>query len=129
MCQADIVGAGRDEPLIDAMVAEVTLVGDVLVIVKRDGIIGTCVDARLTAGAQVVIHDDNAVIAPANRFLRANVGTGGIVALPAQVHLKAKFQFITNQSGAIFFNPNQFDTIRRAIFLLAGHLTSFAAPA
>ena len=63
MCQTNIVGAGRDEPLIDPVMAEVALVGDVLVMVIGDGIIGACIHAGLTAGAQIVIHDDNAVIA------------------------------------------------------------------
>ena len=78
------------------MVAEVALVGDVSAMVIGDGIIGTCVDAHLTAGAQVVIHDDNVVIALLDGFLRTHVGTGGIVAIPAQVHPKAEFQFIIN---------------------------------
>ena len=51
MRQADIIGAGRDEPVVDAMVAEVTLIGDVLVVVIGDGIIGALVDAGLTSGA------------------------------------------------------------------------------
>ena len=51
MRQADIVGTGRDQPLINPMVAEVAFVGDIPVIVIGDGIIGTFVDAGLTAGA------------------------------------------------------------------------------
>ncbi len=51
MRQADIVGAGRDESLINAVVAEVTLAGDVLVVVIGDGIIGTCADTGLTTRA------------------------------------------------------------------------------
>ena len=127
--QADIVGAGRDEPLIDPVVAEVAFVGDVLVIVIGDGIIGTCVDAGLTTGTQVVIHDDNAVIALADGFLRAYVGTGGIVAMAAQIHLKTKFQFSINPPGAVLCNGYQFDAVRRPIFMLAGHLAGFTAPA
>ena len=106
MSQADIVGAGRDESLIYPVVAEVAFAGDVLVIVICDGIIGAGVDAGLTTGAQIVIHDDNAVIALANRLLRANVRAGGIVAMAAQIYLKAKFQFIIDPPGAIFFNTN-----------------------
>ena len=106
MRQADIVGAGRNEPLINPMVAEVTLVGDVFVIVKRDGIVGTGLDTGLASGAQFIIHDDNAVIALSDRFLRADVCTGGIVAMPAQVHLKYKHRFIINQPGTILFNGN-----------------------
>ena len=128
MCQTDIVGAGRDQSLINPMVAEVTFVGDVPVVVIGDGIIGAFVDAGLAAGAQVVIHDDDAVIALADSFIRANVRAGGIIAVPAQVHLKTEFHFIIDQPGAILFNANKFDPVRRPILLLAGHLTGFAAP-
>lgn len=106
MCQTDIVGTGRDEPLINPVVAEVTLIGDVLVMVIGDGIVGTGIDTRLTSGTQVVIHDDHAVIPLVDRFLRAYVRTGGIIAMSAQVHLKNIFEFIINQPGAILFNEN-----------------------
>ena len=128
MSGTDIVGAGRDESLIYAMVAQVTFVGDVLAMIIGDGIIGTCVDARLTTGAQIVIHDDNAVVALLDGFLRTHVGTGGIIAMPAQVHPKAEIQFSINYSGAILLNANQFNTVNRLIFLLAGHLTGLTAP-
>ena len=49
--------------------------------------------------------------------------------MAAQVHLKTKFQFITNQPGAILRNGDQLDTVRRPILLLTGHLARFAAPA
>jgi len=49
--------------------------------------------------------------------------------MAAQVHLKTKFQFITNQPGAILRNGDQLDTVRRPILLLTGHLAGFAAPA
>ncbi len=47
----DIVSTGRDQLLINAMMAEVTLVGDILVVVIGDGIIGALVDAGLASGA------------------------------------------------------------------------------
>ena len=47
----DIVSTGRDEPLIDAVVTEVTFTGDVLVVVIGDGIVGTCADTGLTTRA------------------------------------------------------------------------------
>ena len=78
------------------MMAEVALVGDVPAMVIGNGIIGTCVDARLTAGAQVVIHDDNAVVTLLDSFLRTHVGTGGIVAMPAQIDPEAEIQFVIN---------------------------------
>ena len=129
MCQADIIGAGRYEPLIDPVVAEVALAGDVAVMVIGDGIIGAFIHAGLATGAPVVIHDHYAVIALADRLIRANVRAGGIVAMAAQVDLKAEFQFVINQPGAILFNLYQLDAIRRPVLLLAGHLARFTSPA
>jgi len=129
MRQADIVGAGRDKALIDSVVAEVAFVGDVLVRVESDGIIGAGVGAGLAPGAQIVIHDDDAVIALADRLLRADIGTGGIVAMPAEIHPKHKHRLAIDQPGAVLFDKYQFDAVGSPIFLLAGHLTGFAAPA
>jgi len=64
-----------------------------------------------------------------DRLLRANIGAGGIVAMATQVHLKTKFQFITNQPGAILRNGYQLGAFRRAILLLASHLARLTAPA
>lgn len=129
MSQADIVGTGRDETLIYPVVAKVAFVGDIPVIIIGDGIIGTFVDAGLTAGAQIVIHEDNPVITLANRLLRANVRAGGIVAMAAQIHLKTELQLITDRAGAVLGNEYQLDAVGRPVLLLAGHLTSFATPA
>jgi hypothetical protein len=129
VCQADIIGAGRYEPLIDPVVAEVALAGDVAVMVIGDGIIGAFIHAGLATGAPVVIHDHYAVIALANGLIRANVHAGGIVAMAAQVHLKAECQFVIDPPGAILFNLYQLDALGRPVLLLAGHLARLAAPA
>jgi hypothetical protein len=104
MRQADVVGAGRDKSLIYAVVTKVTFVGNILGIVKRDGIVGASVDTGLTTGAQFVVHENNAVIALVDRLFRADIRTGGIIAMPAQVHLKIKFGFIISQPGTILFD-------------------------
>ena len=49
MSGADIVGAGRDKPLVYAMVTEIAFIGDIPVIIKGDGIIGAGIDTRLAA--------------------------------------------------------------------------------
>jgi len=129
MRQADIVGAGRDKALIYPVVAEIALVGDVLVRVEGDGVVRAGVDAGLASGAQIVIHDDDAVIALADRLLRADIGTGGIIAMPAEIHPKNKHRLAVYQPGAVLCDKYQFDAVGSPIFLFAGHLASFAAPA
>lgn len=129
MCQADIVSTGRDKPLIDPVMTEVALVGDVLAVVIGDGIVGAFGNAGLAAGAAVGIQDHDAVIALADRIIRASVCAGRIVAVAAQAHLEPEVQLTIHQPGAVFFNPDQSDTLRCPILLLAGHLTGLAAPA
>ena len=86
------------------MVTEIALVGDALVVVKCDSIVGAGVNTGPASGAQIIIHDDNAVIALVDRLLRADIGTGGIIAVTAQVHLEDKFRFVIYQPGAILRN-------------------------
>jgi hypothetical protein len=104
MRQTDIVGAGGDKSLVYPVMAEVALLGDAFVFIKCDGIIGACIDTRLTTGTQIVIHDDNAVFSFADSFFRTGFGTRGIITMPAGVDLKDKIQFSINQSGSILLN-------------------------
>ena len=129
MRQADIVGAGRDKTLIYPVVAQVAFVGDVSVMVECDGIVRAGVDTGLAPGAQIVIHDDDAVSALADRLFRADIGTGGIVTVPAEVYLKFKLRFAINQPGAVLCDKYQFDAVGRPVFLLAGNFTGSATPA
>ena len=129
MCQAHIVGTGRDEAPIDPVVTEIALPGDVVVVVIGDGIIGAFGDAGLATGAAVGVHDHNTVLALVDGVIRTSVRTGGIVAVTAQVHPKAEFQLVINQPGAVFCNVYQLDSLRRPILLLAGHLARLTAPA
>ena len=39
MCRTDIVGTGRNKPLINPVTTEVALLGDHLLLVKRNGIV------------------------------------------------------------------------------------------
>ena len=104
MCQTNIVGAGRDKSLVYPMMAEVALLGDAFIFIKCDGIIGAGIDTRLATGAQVVIHDDNAVFSFADSFFRTGFCTRGIITVPAPIDLKVKIQFSVNQFGSIFLN-------------------------
>ena len=88
-----------------------------------DGIIGAFGNAGLAAGAQVGVHDHNAVIALADSFVRATVGARRVVAMAAQIYLKTKRQFITDRPGAILGNGYQLDAVGRPVLLFAGHLT------
>ena len=62
MSQADIVGTCRNKSHIYPVMAEGTLLCYAFILVKRNGIIRTCFNTRLTSGALIVIHDYNAIV-------------------------------------------------------------------
>jgi len=108
--------------------AEVALLRDIPVFIIRDGIIRAFLNAGLTPGTQVVIHDDNAVVSFADGCLRTGIGTGRFIAVTAQVDLKGKFRPIIDLPRAVFPNCNQPNAPGRPVFLLAGHFTGPATP-
>ena len=42
MGKTDIVRAGRHKPIINAMVAKITFLGDPFLLIKCDNVVGTC---------------------------------------------------------------------------------------
>ena len=106
MCRTDVVGTGGNKPLVHPVIAEITLLCDGFILVKLNGIVWACFDAGLTSGAQVILHDYNAVFSFADGFFGTGLGTRGIIAMPAQVDMIGKIQFAVNQTGAIFLNGN-----------------------
>jgi hypothetical protein len=106
MCRTDIVGTGGNKPLVHPVIAEITLLCDGFILVKLNGIVWACFDTGLTSGAQVIIHDNNAVFSFADGFFGAGPGTWGIIAMPTHIDMKDKLQFAVNQTGTIFLNAN-----------------------
>jgi hypothetical protein len=106
MCRTDIVGTGGNKPLVHPVIAEITLLCDGFILVKLNGIVWACFDTGLTSGAQVIIHDNNAVFSFADGFFRTGLGTQGIIAMPAHVDMKDKIQFAVNQPRTLFQNGN-----------------------
>ncbi len=80
--------------------------GDGVVLIKLNGIVGARFDTGLTSGAQVILHDNNAVFSFADGFFGTGLDTREIIAMPAQVDIKGKIQFAVDQTGAIFLNGN-----------------------
>ena len=106
MGRTDIVGTGGDKPLIHPLIAKITLLGDGFILVKGNGIVWASVDASLTSGTQIVIHDNNAVFSFTDGILRAGLGAGRVIAVPAQVDMKGKIQITVDEPGAVFLNEN-----------------------
>ena len=126
--QADIIRTSRDQTLVYPVMTQVALLCDTLVFVKGNGLIGTFINAGPAPGAQVVIHDDEAVIPlPDSRF-RTGFDTGRFIAVAAQVDLKYKFRLISEPLRPVLLNRNQFNTISGPVLLFAGHFASSATP-
>jgi hypothetical protein len=111
------------------MMAKIAFLRDTPVIIEGDHIPGAFRDTSLTSRAPVVIHNDNPVIPFCDGRLRTGIGTGRIVAVPAELNAVLKLRLAIGQFGPILMNGDQFDPVRRPIFLLAGHFASPAAPA
>lgn len=77
MRQADIVGTCRNKFHIYPVMAEVTLLRYAFVLAKRNGIIRTYFNIRLTSGLLIVIHDYNAIVPFYNSFFRKGFRTRG----------------------------------------------------
>ena len=106
MSQTDIVGTGRDKPPIHAVMAEVTLLCDAFIFIKSNSIIRTYLNTRLTSGAQVVIHDDNAVFSFRDGIFGTGLRAWGFIAVSAQADMEGKFQLVVNQFGSILLDRN-----------------------
>ena len=79
MRQTDVVRTSRYQSVIDPMMAQVAFLSDSFLRIKINGVIGTSFNTGLTAGAAVIIHDDDAIGALGNCLFGAGVGTGRII--------------------------------------------------
>jgi hypothetical protein len=104
--RTDVVGTGGNKPLVYPVIAEITLLCDRFILVKLNGTVWACFDADLTSGAQVILHDYNAVFSFADGFFGTGLGTRGIIAMPTHVDMKNKIQFAVNPTGTLFLNTN-----------------------
>ena len=61
MGRADIVGTGRHQAVVDAMMAKVALSGHALIVVEFNGVIRAGLNAIPASYADVPVDDDDAV--------------------------------------------------------------------
>jgi hypothetical protein len=129
MGEADIIGTGRDESHINPVMTEVALPGNAHILIKGNGIVGTCLYASLASRAFFVVHDHNSIFSLLNGFLGAGIQAGGIIAVPADINPERKIQFPINHPGPLFQYRNEPDAVRCPVFLFAGNLTGLTPPA
>ena len=102
MGRADIVRTRRNQAQIHSMVAEVALLGNTLLIVKVNRIIGTNFDASLATGALLIIQNHNTIGPFGNGFFGTGVGTGRLIAVHASIDSENEIQLSIDPGGSIF---------------------------
>jgi hypothetical protein len=128
MGRTHIVGTCGNEATIHPMVTKIAFLSDITLPIIGDRIIRAFRDAGLTAGAQVVIHDNHPVVSFSDGCLRTGLDARRFIAVAAPVNVKYEFWSIIDQFGPVLTNRNQSDPVCCPIFLLAGHLTGSTAP-
>ena len=105
MREADIVGTGRIEALIDPVMAEIALGRGLFFIVKANSMIRAFIDAKLTSSAFLLVKDDDPV-GPFRDGLRWTcVCTWWIIAMLADVDTPHEIKLPIHEFWAI--RPNR----------------------
>jgi hypothetical protein len=90
MGQTDIVCTGWDKPLVHSLVAKVTFLRDVFILVKCDGVVWALPNTRPASCALFIIHHHNTIWPFFDGLFRTGLCTRGIIAVPANIHMKDK---------------------------------------
>ncbi len=129
MGQADIIGTGRDQALVHPVMTEITFAGLAGFFIKSNRLVGTGFDAGGAAVAGLVIQNHQTVVPLGDRFHGAGIKTFRDIAVAAEIDPVDKIKLAVGYLRAVFRNGNILDSLRGLIFLLAGHLAAFTAPA
>ncbi len=129
MGEADVVSTGGYQPPIDPMIAKVAFFRDSLATVEGNGTIWTYVNAEAASGTLCLIQDNDTVISFHYRLFGTRSHAVRFITMPADIYPIDEIQPGPYHPGTIFGDMDQLDSIRRAVFLLAGDLAGFASPA
>jgi hypothetical protein len=102
MPQTDIIGTGRQQPLIYPVMTEIAFSGLTLFMIKRDSLIGAGLQAHGAADTGLHVQDDQAVFSPGDGFHRTNLRTRRLIAMTAAIDLIDKSEFSVPPFGSIF---------------------------
>jgi len=81
--QTDIIGTSRHKPVIYPVMTKVAFMGDLGLLIKGNRIVGTGIQAGLTATALGVIQDHDTILSFCNCFFGTNVKARRVVAMHA----------------------------------------------
>jgi hypothetical protein len=129
MGKTNIVGTSGDKSVVHPVITKVTLYCHVSFHIKGHGVVWTSLNTELASCAFLFFHEHNTVIPSCNGLFRTDLHTCGRIAVHADIHLKYENRSAINEFGTVFQNIDQFDAVRGAVFLLAGHFAGFASPA
>jgi hypothetical protein len=111
------------------MIAQVAFFRDSPVTVEGNGMIRTYINAEAASGTLFLIQDDDTVISLYYSLFGTRSYAVRFIAMPADIYPIDEIQPGPYHPGTIFGDMDQFDSVRRAVFLLAGNLAGFASPA
>jgi len=130
--EADIIGTGWIEAVINPMMAEIALGRRLSVLVKADGMVRAFIDAKLTPGASLIVKDDNPVFPFYYGIFGAGLHTDGLIAVFADAHTPYEIELSVHQFRTVSPNRQVLDAIGCIdwiVFLFAGYFTGLASPA
>jgi hypothetical protein len=130
--EADIIGSGRIETLINPVMAEIALGCGLFFIVKANSMVRAFINAKLTSIAFLGVKYNDPVFPFHYGFHWAYLCTGWVIAVLADVHTPHEIKLSIHDFRAIRPNRKILNTIvciDRIVFLFAGYLTGPASPA
>ena len=132
MGEADVVSTGRIEPVINPMMAKITLGRRLFFIVITDRMVRAFIDAKLTPGASLVVKNDDPVFPLCYGLYWACFCTWRFIAVLADVHTPHEVELPVHPFRAIGPDRKVLDTllcIDGIVLLFAGDFTGLTAPA
>jgi hypothetical protein len=132
MGEADIIGTGRIEALINPMMAKIALGCGLFFIVKANGMVRAFIDANLTSIAFLRVKDDDPVFPFHDGLHRAGLHTGRLLAVLADIYTPHEIKLPIHQFWAIRPNRKILNTIvcfNWIEFLFACYFAGLTSPA
>ena len=126
MSEANVVGAGRDQALVDAVMTEVALRRGLRFQVEGYGVVVALFDAELTSVTLVGIEHYDSILPFGDGFFGTDFSAGRIIAVDTHIGSKAEVELPLDRLGPVLGHVNELVLV--IVFLVAGELAGPASP-
>jgi hypothetical protein len=124
--EANIVGTGRNQTLVDAVITEVALRSGLRFRVERYCVVVALLDAELTSVALVGIEYHDTILPFGDGFFGTSVSAGRILAVDTHIGSKAEVELPVDRLGPVLGYVDELVLV--IVFLVAGELAGPASP-